>query len=51
MAGLGGYALAAIVSYFSPGAAMTLYGLIAFYYFFEHLPSTGKAEPDVASDP
>jgi uncharacterized membrane protein len=62
-AGLGGYALAAIVAYFSPGVAMTLYGLIAFYYFFEHLPSPSKgdvigappdlpaAEPDAASGP
>lgn len=65
MAGLGGYALAVVVSVFSPGAAVTIYGLVAFYYFFEHLPSTSAradagavpdlpdlpaAEPGVASD-
>ncbi len=37
-AGLGGYALAAGVSFYSPGVAMAMYGLIAVYYFFEHLP-------------
>jgi len=63
MAGLGGYALAVGVSFFSPGAAMTMYGLIAVYYFFEHLPRPMRraevveagldlpaAEPGVASD-
>lgn len=64
-AGLGGYALAVIVSFFSPGVAMTMYGLIAVYYFFEHLPSPSRrtevadgdagpdlptAEPGVVSD-
>ena len=58
MAGLGGYALAEVVSFRWPGAAMTMYGLIAVYYFFEHLPRPGNAapelptaEPDVVSDP
>jgi uncharacterized membrane protein len=64
MAGLAGYALATIVSIFSPGTAMAMYGLIAVYYFFEHLPRTSRTgvavgdaaldlpsvEPDVASD-
>ncbi len=53
-AGLGGYALAVIVSLFSPGAAVTSYGLIAVYYFFEHLPSPSRrarvAGGDVAPD-
>jgi uncharacterized membrane protein len=65
MAGLGGYAIAVAVSLFSPGAAMAMYGLIAFYYFFEHLPRPRRrnaggegttpdlaaAEPGLVSDP
>jgi len=41
-AGLGGYAIAIVVSFFSPGAAMAIYGLIAVYYFFEHPPTPSR---------
>lgn len=45
MAGLGGYALAVVVSILSPGVAMAIYGLIAVYYFFEHVPRpSGQAD-------
>ncbi|HWF81291.1 MAG TPA: TMEM175 family protein [Streptosporangiaceae bacterium] len=50
MAGLGGYAIAAIVSFFSPGVAMTIYGLIAVYYFFEHVPSPASREKVAGGD-
>jgi uncharacterized membrane protein len=38
MVGLGGYAIGAVVAIFSPGAAVTVYGLVAIYYLFEHQP-------------
>jgi uncharacterized membrane protein len=49
-AGLGGYALATIVSFFSPGVAMTMYGLIAVYYFFEHLPDSRRRAPGTSAE-
>lgn len=45
-AGLAGYLAGTIVAIFSPGAALAIYGLIAVYYLFEHLPDpTGEPEP------
>jgi|ERR1022692_1533677 uncharacterized membrane protein len=43
-AGLVGYVAGIVVAVFSPGAALTMYGLIAVYYLFEHLPEP-DAEP------
>jgi uncharacterized membrane protein len=52
MVGLGGYALGAVVAVFSPGAAVTIYGLVAVYYLFEHPPrQTASSTPAVTSDP
>ena len=45
MVGLGGYAIGAVVAIFSPGAAVTVYGLVAIYYLFEHQPRQ-PATPD-----
>src|SRR6266487_1457847 len=33
-----GYVAGTVVAFFSPGIAMTIFGLIAVYYLFEHLP-------------
>jgi uncharacterized membrane protein len=41
-AGLGGYIAGVVVALFSPGAALAIYGLIAVYYLFEHLPDPSK---------
>jgi uncharacterized membrane protein len=58
-AGLAGYVVATFVAAFvSPGVALAMYGLIAIYYLFEHLPDpsgryddsgpgTGPADPAV----
>jgi uncharacterized membrane protein len=45
MVGLGGYAIGAVVAIVSPGAALTVYGLVAIYYLFEHQPRQ-PARPD-----
>lgn len=44
--GLGflGYLLATGVSFFSPLAGLVMYGLLAFYYAFEHLPGQRDAD-------
>jgi uncharacterized membrane protein len=47
MVGLGGYAVGAVVAIFSPGAAVTIYGLVAVYYLFEHQPASA-ASPEPA---
>jgi uncharacterized membrane protein len=45
-AGLFGYIAGTLVAIFSPGAALAIYGLIAVYYMFEHLPDpAADAEP------
>jgi hypothetical protein len=49
MVGLGGYAIGAVVAIFSPGAAVTIYGLVAVYYLFEHQPRSA-ATPDPVAD-
>jgi uncharacterized membrane protein len=48
MVGLGGYAIGTVVAIFSPGAAVTIYGLVAVYYLFEHQPAQA-AKPDAAA--
>jgi uncharacterized membrane protein len=49
MVGLGGYAIGAVVAIFSPGAALTVYGLVAIYYLFEHQPRQ-PVSPDPVVD-
>lgn len=54
MVGLGGYALGAAVAIFSPGAAVTVYGLVAIYYLFEHQPrqlATPEPAPEGSAQP
>ncbi len=48
MVGLGGYALGTVVALFSPGAAVTIYGLVAVYYLFEHEPKSAATPGPVA---
>lgn len=45
MVGLAGYALGAVIAIFSPGAAVTVYGLVAIYYLFEHQPRQAVPDP------
>ena len=45
-AGVVGYVAGTVVAVFSPGAALTIYGLIAVYYLFEHLPDPAGIQPD-----
>ena len=47
-AGLAGYVAATFVAAFvSPGVALAMYGLIAVYYLFEHLPDpSGRYDDD-----
>jgi uncharacterized membrane protein len=50
-AGLAGYVVGALVAaYVSPGLAVAIYGLIAVYYLFEHLPAPG-GDGDDEADP
>jgi uncharacterized membrane protein len=45
-AGLAGYIIGTLVAAFlSAGAALAIYGLIAIYYLFEHLPAPAGADP------
>lgn len=45
-AGLVGYVAGTLVALVSPEAALAIYGVIAVYYLFEHLPDPAAAEPD-----
>jgi hypothetical protein len=46
--GLGffGYVAATLIALVSPLTALVLFGLLALYYAFEHLPAAGKLDPD-----
>ena len=48
-AGLIGYAGGTVVAIFSPGVALAIFGLIAVYYLFEHLPEPPGDDPAQAS--
>jgi uncharacterized membrane protein len=48
-AGLVGYVAGTVVALFSPGAALAVFGLIAVYYLFDHLPEPVGASQDVSS--
>jgi len=44
-AGLVAYVIATVVALFSPVAALIIFGLLAVYYLFEHLPSPAEDAP------
>ena len=49
-AGLIGYVAGTVIAVFSPGAALALFGLIAVYYLFDHLPDTATADAVTTGD-
>jgi uncharacterized membrane protein len=50
-AGLFGYVIGTLVAAFlSAGAALAIYGLIAVYYLFEHLPAPAAGDPQEQQD-
>lgn len=52
MVGLGGYAVGTVVAIFSPGAEVSIFGLVAIYYMFEHQPrQPARPESVDAPDP
>jgi hypothetical protein len=44
--GLFGYVVATLIAFVSPLTALVLFGLLALYYAFEHLPTARKLDPD-----
>jgi uncharacterized membrane protein len=44
--GLFGYVTATLIALVSPLTALVLFGLLALYYAFEHLPAARELEPD-----
>jgi uncharacterized membrane protein len=46
--GLAAYAAATLIAVFSPLAALIIFGLLAVYYLFDHLPSPADAGPEAA---
>jgi uncharacterized membrane protein len=44
--GLIGYVVATLIAFLSPLAALVLFGLLAVYYAFEHLPAARELDPD-----
>jgi uncharacterized membrane protein len=44
--GFAGYVVTTLIAFVSPLAALVLFGLIAVYYAFEHLPAAGKLDAD-----
>jgi uncharacterized membrane protein len=50
-AGLGGYVVATLLAAFvSAGVALALYGVIALYYLFDHLPAPADGDDDADED-
>jgi uncharacterized membrane protein len=47
--GLFGYVLATVIALVSPLTALVLFGLLALYYAFEHLPAARKLDPDAGA--
>jgi uncharacterized membrane protein len=43
--GLVGYAAGTLIAFVSAGAALAVYGLLAVYYLFNHLPNPPREEP------
>jgi uncharacterized membrane protein len=50
-AGLAGYIAGTVVALFSPGIALAIYGLIAVYYLFDHLPDPSDEGGGLGSAP
>jgi uncharacterized membrane protein len=52
-AGNGGYVAGTLIALVSPVAALIIFGLLAVYYLFEHLPAPGaeQDEPPAPEDP
>jgi hypothetical protein len=48
-AGFLGYVVATFLGLVSPLAALVLFGVLAVYYAFEHLPITRKLDPDTGT--
>lgn len=48
-AGFLGYVVATFLGLISPLAALVLFGVLAVYYAFEHLPVTRKLDPDTGT--
>ncbi len=46
--GLLAYVAGTLIAFFSAVAALIIFGLLAVYYLFEHLPSPAEAGPDAA---
>ena len=49
--GLIAYVVATLIALFSPLAALIIFGLLAVYYLFEHLPSPAEEDPAVTTLP
>jgi hypothetical protein len=43
--GMVGYGAGTLIAFVSAGAALAVYGLLAIYYLFNHLPSPPREEP------
>jgi uncharacterized membrane protein len=48
--GLGAYVGATLIALFSPLAALIIFGLLAVYYLFDHLPSPAEAGPEAGPE-
>jgi uncharacterized membrane protein len=44
--GFAGYVAATVIALFSPLTALVLFGVLALYYAFEHLPAARQLDPD-----
>ena len=51
--GLGffGYIVATVIGFYSPLTALVLFGVLALYYAFEHLPAARELDPDPGAGP
>ena len=49
-AGNAGYAAGTLIAFVSPVAVLIIFGLLAVYYLFEHLPEPGDNAGDATGD-
>jgi uncharacterized membrane protein len=49
-AGNAGYITATVIAFFVPVAALVIYGLLAVYYLFQHLPDPAADNDDTPGD-
>jgi uncharacterized membrane protein len=49
--GNAGYLAGTVIALFSPVTALIIFGLLAVYYMFEHLPDPSDGEPERAREP